>query len=97
MTTKKIMLGVKVDPEFKDKVKATADAHGKDMSDYVREVLSAAMGSPVHDPIKAALAEAMVVLLASSGRPISTEQAIKLVKDLFLTGAFKEEVRHVAG
>jgi antitoxin component of RelBE/YafQ-DinJ toxin-antitoxin module len=95
MSTKKIMLGVKVDAELKDKVKEVATAQGKDVSDYVRDVLTAAVGeSPAEkkDPIRAALAEAMVVILACQGRSVSTEQAITLVKDLFITGAFQKEV-----
>ncbi len=91
-----IMLGVKVTPDMKEKLKAQGSAagYGDDLSAYIRTIYAAALEeNPTSKMLKAILAEAMVVILACQGRSVSTEQSIKLVKTLFLAGSFKEDLQ----
>lgn len=62
----------------------------KDRSTFIRAALTAYRDAQT---LRDTIAEAMVVLVACQGRSVSTEQAIKLVKDLFVTGAFKEDLK----
>jgi hypothetical protein len=93
---KKEMLGVKVDPEMKEKLKAQGKAlgYGDDLSDYIRAIYTAALGEdPVMTKLKAVIGQALIVILACQGRSVSTEQAVKLTRDLFISGAFSEDLK----
>lgn len=86
---KKEMLGVKVASSLKEKLQTSAAAEGLDLSEYVRKVL---VEHFEQESMKLMIAEALVVLLACQGKQVNTEGAVKLTRELYLQGAFKESL-----
>ena len=88
---KETLYGTKLTPEQAAEFDRLWETKGfKDRSAFIRAALTAYRDG---EAMRATVAEAMVVILACQGRSVSTEQAIKLVKDLFLSGAFKEDLQ----